>query len=145
MPSFSQQLISETSQVNQSNLRSATEQAVTQIIEQRLPQAIESATANINLNQQMETWLAEQEMGVQQRVAKEVQSNATVIVDESIARSLAVMVAPLVKEQVEQALQKQGESVDELLQVFEERIAKLDRVVMGLGVVIIILAVLNFI
>lgn len=142
MPTISQQLISDTLQANQQAIQSATEQVVTQVIEQRLPQAIESATAEINLNQQMDKWLSEQETIVQQRIAKEVQLDVTGAVEHYIDSSLATMIAPLVTLQVEQELQKQSGAANEPLQALEARISKLDRIIMGLGLAVIILAIM---
>ena len=145
LPSVSQQLISEAMQANLDNIQSSTEQAANDVIEQRLPQAIEAATANININQQVETLLSQQEAAVQQRIAGEVQQEAMKAAEQYIDNSLAALIAPQVTLQMEQELQKQSAAAKEQVEQLESRILKLDRVVMGLGLAVIILAILLFI
>lgn len=127
------------------------EQMVSQLIAEQLPQQLQQSVSELNLSQQVaealaagtQSWLSEQEHNLQQNMLGELNSQIEQAVANYLEQSIAAMIAPVIKLQVEEQLAQTGR--DDEFDNLANRVSQLNRTIMGLAAIILVLAVLIFI
>ena len=124
---------------------------VQQVIMEQLPARLEQSVAELNLSQQVaealasgtHAWLAEQQQMLQKNLLVQLNSQIEQTTVNYLEQSIAAMVAPVVKLQVEKQLQQSGH--DKELEQLANRVSQLNKTIMGLAAIILTLAVLMFV